>query len=321
MSVLVVSHDAGGANILSSWVKQNSKKHSMVTCLGGPARDIFMRHSKTLGSIPMSQYFDRDLAPDDFVLTGTSDVSDLERSAVAEAKRRGVRCASFLDHWVNYRQRFIPSQARAQQKRLFKTGGWKAYLPDEVWVGDKPAYRMAIKEGFPKDKLRLVENPYLEEIKALSKKGGVQKKTGKKTVLYMSAPICDDWEEKYGTRGAWKFDEFDQMEMFLRHLEKINGKVKKVVLRFHPKERSDKYDAILERCSGQIHVEKSKHAKLFEDIRRSDVVIGNESMGLVVAVFMGKKVFCCLPGRIKTIAIPYKGITRINSAEEMDRYL
>ena len=39
----IVAHDAGGAEIISSWIRRNHRDH--VAVLGGPAENIF--HKKT----------------------------------------------------------------------------------------------------------------------------------------------------------------------------------------------------------------------------------------------------------------------------------
>ncbi len=43
----------------------------------------------------------------DLVLCGSSGASDLERVVVRAARAAGVRCAVWLDHWVNYPARFV----------------------------------------------------------------------------------------------------------------------------------------------------------------------------------------------------------------------
>ena len=37
----VISHDAGGAEVLSSWIKENPDNYSLL--LGGPAKEIFQK--------------------------------------------------------------------------------------------------------------------------------------------------------------------------------------------------------------------------------------------------------------------------------------
>ena len=119
--VLVVSHDAGGAEILSAWVKQHSYlKFSFL--LEGPAQKIFARK---LGDVPMlsrAAFLDEQMIAD-FVLTGTSWGSDLEKRVVKTARARNIPVASFLDHWSAYRERFLLDG--------------ELVLPDELWVGDE----------------------------------------------------------------------------------------------------------------------------------------------------------------------------------------
>ncbi len=56
------------------------------------------------------------------MLCGTSWQSDLEWRATELARRSGKRCVAYLDHWVNYRERF----EREGELRL----------PDAIWVAD-----------------------------------------------------------------------------------------------------------------------------------------------------------------------------------------
>ena len=130
MRILIVSHDAGGAEVISAWVKNNSF-HQYGYCLQGPAQSIFFRKLpgiRTCGcnEIELSQF--------DLVLTGTSWSSELERRMILQAKEEGIKCAAYLDHWVNYRERFgFPSQ------------DWMENLPDEIWCGDEYAMQILRK--------------------------------------------------------------------------------------------------------------------------------------------------------------------------------
>ena len=83
-------------------------------------------------------------------MTGTSWQSDLEIEAIKLANLQGKRSVSFLDHWVNYQQRFM------------RDG--KVYFPDEIWVGDDSALKIA-KEKLPGFNVKLKSNPYFEDLK------------------------------------------------------------------------------------------------------------------------------------------------------------
>ena len=104
MKVLVVSHDAGGAEIISSWVERNkNNKYSYI--LKGPAKSIFEKKIKALVNINMSNiYYEIDSC--NMVITGTSQSSRLEKIAIKIAKEKDIDVVTFLDYWVNFYNRF-----------------------------------------------------------------------------------------------------------------------------------------------------------------------------------------------------------------------
>ena len=103
--VVVVAHDAGGAEILSSLVRRERaadlRQHVFV--LEGPARQIFAAKLGAPENLPL----DEALAMSSSVLCGTGWQSMLETDAIALARAQDKRSVAFLDHWVNYRERFI----------------------------------------------------------------------------------------------------------------------------------------------------------------------------------------------------------------------
>src|SRR5579862_9075962 len=99
LNTLIVAHDAGGSEVISSWV-QNQSEGRYSFLLEGPAIEIFKRKVQ----------FDKNLNREealtqlgrkefDFVLTGSSWASDLERVFLTHSKRLQIRCGTFLDHW------------------------------------------------------------------------------------------------------------------------------------------------------------------------------------------------------------------------------
>lgn len=139
--LVIVSHDAGGAEILSSWAVRQDEPFLLV--LGGPALKVFERKLGKVEVLDLEQALEKA----DWVLTGTSWQSDMENDAIALARTLQKKSVYFLDHWVNYRQRF-------------EVDG-ELQLPDEIWVGDKNAYRLA-QEIFIGATVCLKANPYLE---------------------------------------------------------------------------------------------------------------------------------------------------------------
>ena len=98
--IAAISHDAGGAEILSSWLRRCDEPYCL--SVDGPAIDIFLRKIGDRQSIPLAEA----IAQSEWVLCSTSWQSSLERRAISQAKAGGKKVVAFLDHWVNFKERF-----------------------------------------------------------------------------------------------------------------------------------------------------------------------------------------------------------------------
>ena len=96
---LVICKDAGAANMIYS--NLNNVKYSKYYCyLKGPAKQIFK--SKKFIHIRKP----RNLKNFDLIITGTS-VDKFDLNFISKAKVEGVRNITFLDHWTDYKKRFL----------------------------------------------------------------------------------------------------------------------------------------------------------------------------------------------------------------------
>jgi len=285
---LIVSHDAGGAEILANYVAQN-KQQLFQFVLAGPALLIFQR---TLGDISVSE-LDLALVCADWCLCGTSWQSDLEWQAIDKAQRLDKKVIAFIDHWVNYSDRFIRNNVQ--------------HLPDEIWVGDEYAEKEA-RRCFMHTPIEVVENSYLINIKkqidALSmsiKTNGISENC----LLFVSENISGHALLKYGDKNYFGYTEFDALEFLLQYLDCISIGLTSVVIRPHPADAKGKYDAYLKHKS--IHISVSQEASLLKDILKVNIVAGCQSMALEVALIAGKTVFSCMPFGL-VCHLPHKGI-------------
>ena len=98
--VAVVAHDAGGAELVSSYVRRIAARKLFV--LAGPARSIFGRKEPAIECVSLEEA----IRCASWVLCSTSWQSDLEGRALQLAHEARKHSVSFLDHWVNYRERF-----------------------------------------------------------------------------------------------------------------------------------------------------------------------------------------------------------------------
>lgn len=296
--VLVVSHDAGGAEVLSAWCEQHADRYRLEHCLDGPARRIFARDFDKLDVADLTAL--ESFGPDDFVLTGSSLDSDWERTAIARARQQGIRCVTFLEHWDLYRERFDCSN------------GLEKGLPDEVWVGDEYALPYARRQGFPAKKLMLVPNPYFQKVRRAARLSDKSNATGQRCVLYVCEPISRKLSATYGVDASHYDDETDLMRRFLESAERFGDRTDRVTLRLHPSESPEKYEPLVAAFAERVPVSFSQAPSLVDDIARHDVIVGVESMALVIGHVLGKeRVFSCITGRRWPISLPHREIQRV----------
>lgn len=296
--IWIVSHDAGGAEILSSWARRRSdQKYGFI--LEGPAVSIFRK------KLPYIEILSRavllDLPPSvEMVVTGTGWGSDLEAEAISLSRRQQKKVASFLDHWAKFPERFLYHGLTV--------------LPDEIWVGDE--YAMKIARAYPdfEGKIRFVQNPYFLDIQEeFSQKAKLISHTRDKMdrvrILYICESVSEISSAKEGFSSLVGGD-LEAIRRFFSWLSSEHSEMKlaEIRLRPHPAEMSGKYDA-LEGIKNGHSVGISRGNSLVDDCLWSDWVVGMSSMALVVALLGGKKVFSCIPEGWYDWRLPHAGIT------------
>ncbi|MDT8375590.1 MAG: hypothetical protein RQ867_02500 [Mariprofundaceae bacterium] len=289
-NILVVCHDAGGAEVVSSWVLRNRGPECSFL-LEGPATHVFKRKLGAIKLVDADVLSSAAVAAFDLILTGTGWASDLEKRAVRAGKLYGTPTASFLDHWCNYLPRF-------QQ-------GDEYIFPDEIWVGDDDACQMA-RSYFPDEIVRLIPNPYFLDVKeAFEKLDTVTDNSGEWRILY----VCEAIAESGRKLPSGELIEYRSLELFFDHLENIIGKSDAVSVRLrpHPAESQDKYSQFL-RSGRTVNVELSPDTSLIEDCVWANWIVGMNSMALIIARIGGKRVFYCNLEGAKPKSLPVSGI-------------
>jgi len=257
-SVAIIAHDAGGAEILSSWIRRNPRRCMLV--LGGPAKDIFQRKVPHLSVAKL----DAAIKECDWVLTGTG-AGRLEFDGMMMAKANSRYVVSFLDHWSVYRDRFLRNGLQAR--------------PDEIWVGDKDALTL-VEHQIPETKSILVPNPYwLDSLESFSK---ITPKKISTNVLYVSTNIDV-------LNIAKKLQISDESALkkiahFLGNFEDLRG-IESLTIRRHPSESPEKYRQF--RYSGLV-IHDDSDSSLVESISKHSHVIGLDSMAQVIGKLCGK---------------------------------
>jgi len=303
-TILIVSYEAGGAEILSSLVLKYPE-HDYVLCVEGPAKQIFNRKLTSYKVAALSDI--EKLTSNDLVLTGTSWMPDFERKAIALAKDTGIKVFSILDHWTNYPLRFISVNNYHQSKQ------YQAYLPNKIIVCDDYAYTLAKEVGIDPNMLIQINNPYIEDIVREFHNIQPPDKGNGINVLYVSEPVVDDLKATYGDANYWGYTEYDIIGEFVNIIESCKNSIGRI--RLHPNEKSDKYDASVE---GVSRVYISDEISLLNDLAWSDIVVGVESMALIVAISVDKKVYSWLPVYAKkTCCLPHREILHIDHLDKI----
>lgn len=298
--ILIVCHDAGGAEMVSAYVKKNLAKNSFSCLALGPARIIFKR--KGLGryliaNLQRVKNIMSQMSPQDLVLTGTSWAAAVEVECIQMAKRRGLKTAAYLDHWTNYRERFGYPHQR-----------WHEYLPDEIWVGDKFALALA-KKYFKSTKYKLVPNLYWQEVVAEYKKlKGIYRKAD--NILFMSEPI---------TLRDKSLNEIVILEKVLDYLSerKINNVI---IVCNHPAEPKNKYSRLLARYKNKLSFAQPSKDRL-RDFAQAKLVIGMKSMALVIASLCGRKTVSFIPDTSVKCLSPFREIIKIHDVRQLGKII
>ncbi len=284
--VAVVSHDAGGAEILSSWLNRAHCPTSVV--VAGPAESIFRRKCPQAEFLSLDEALNRS----SWVLCGTGWQSNFERHAIARARDLGKKTVAFLDHWVNYRERFDE--------------GGRSVLPDEIWVGDIDAERIA-RALFDQTPVLLQPNPYVEDL--LTEIAAIQ--TGKSgavasRILYVCEPVADHALAQYGNERHWGYTEHDALRFFLTNVAALGQPVEAITIRPHPSEHADKYQWV--DGLSPLPVEFGGQKTLLEETLAAGIVVGCESMAMVVGLLAGKRVISTIPPGGRSCQLPHGDI-------------
>ena len=290
----VICHDAGGAEIVSSYILLNNIKAKY--CLKGPAIRVFERK---FGTIKNNSLIDL-VNESSWLLSGTSWQSNLEYNAIRESIKQDKRIVVFLEHWINYPERFERNGI--------------TLLPDEIWVGD--VYAKNIAEGcFENTNIELKDNPYLSIVrKSLSRFKPKKEMEGKYTALYVCENISRHMLLKYEDENYLGYTEHDSLKLFLDNIDKINKNIDTIILRPHPSDSNpqEKYNWIERHPVYTLYdVQFSKEESLLQDIVDCDIVVGAESMAMVVGMTAEKRVVSSIPKEGRKCVLPFPEIEHI----------
>ena len=283
----VVCHDAGAANHILAWLREASTSQ-LYPCLGGPAAHLW--HA-VFGPSPATSV-EQALENARVLLSGTGWASDLEHLARRLARQKGIRSIAVIDHWTNYRERFV------------RDG--EEILPDEIWVSDAHAKQLATAT-FPNIPVTQLPNLYIENL--VRDVHRLKSSSPDRTcdhLLYVLEPI----------RQAWgplpQPGEFIALDYFAANVDHIStSKTLKIRLRPHPSDPLGKYDAWMAR-NAHLPLTIETSSTLKESLAWASIVVGCQTYAMVLGLAMEYTVFSSIPPFVPPCVLPHTKIIHLS---------
>jgi hypothetical protein len=283
--IAVVCHDAGAANHVVAWLSSQGPIDNIQVYMEGPASKIW--NAAFPGHIMKSSVTEV-LVGVRSLLSGTGWASDLEYESRRLACQAGLKTVAMVDHWVNYKSRFIRKGLRI--------------LPDEIWVVDDCAFQIA-SASFDKCAIRLKPDLYsqslVESLQPISE-------ISHNVLLYLLEPMRTDW-------GRGLPGEFQSLDFMLDHLELLKLPEDTIIrLRPHPSDPPNKYDQYLTHVySRPIDLDQSVSLRVA--MSSSRWVAGCESFALTLALKANRTVFCTLPPWAPPCRLPHADLVHLKN--------
>lgn len=284
----VVCHDAGASNTIFAWLRQAAAENPAIACnwrlmAKGPAAKLWNERGAPLARLCST--FDEAFDGASVLVSGTGWASDLEHEARRFAQARGIKSLAVIDHWVNYRERFVRNE--------------QLVLPDEILVTDEFAMAEA-QRCFPELSISLQPNLYLQEcvqtIATHVEQDG--------DFLYVLEPIRDDW-------GRGQPGEFQALDFFVENLSRIVPAQNCTIrLRPHPSDLPGKYDKWIA-AHPDIRATIDQSTSLAEAIGPAHWVVGAETFAMVIALSAGRSVISTLPPWAHRCRLPHSSIVHL----------
>lgn len=218
----------------------------------------------------------------DYIFTGTSYTSQIEKKFLFEAKRKNIRSYSFVDHYTRFKERFYINN--------------DFVYPNKIFLTDNKAKKIAEKSGLhQKSELIISGNfhhAYLKKWKPKSKKNYIFPNidSNQKIILFAPDPLSNIKNEK-----LFSFDEVDVWKDLSVAINKYLSDINLLIaIKFHPNQNA----IFLKRNIEKFPI---KNFILFEDcdtnslIFYSDIIIGMYSSILIESTLLNSNILRHLP--------------------------
>lgn len=284
-NLVFCSHDAGGAELLSSFIVANSLSGKFL--VSGPATKVF--RSKNLISETNQIAF---LQADASIILSSTGTTDFEYSNMLAGMKNGAKVIALLDHWVNYTERF-----ERQNKNI---------QPDLILVVDEYASKIAERE-FPRIEIVLIDNNFLEGIKKEYRELEVNH------IEYDYVFLCESRHPNTSMEQRSDLNNLTELVYFFDMLRSIGKNEARILLRPHPSNLVIDYTEYVPKNFPSVKI--SAEENLLKTLKASQIVVGCNSMALVIALTVGKRVYSAFKNP-HSILLPFAGIRPLSEINQ-----
>ena len=279
---LFVFSDPGGAKPLLAFIKNHKLKDYKV--ISDRKYKFFLDFGINVINFKNEniEKIIKDFNPD-YILSGTSYTSKIELRFISEAKKLNIDTCSYIDHYTNYKERFILD---------------KQYIfPNNIILIDEIAEKIAIKNKLSDhSNLLVINNFYHDFLRNWTPKNkrenllkNQQIKSDEKIIVFAPDPLSNiNGKEKY------LFDENDVWNDLVDVLKKINSNKLIVIVKFHPNQNKETLiKAITDSNYKDVVFYDQKNS--IDLLYHADIIVGMFSSILIEANVLKKRIIRHLP--------------------------
>ncbi|MDD5400650.1 MAG: hypothetical protein PHQ93_05625 [Sulfurimonas sp.] len=297
-------NDSGPSNNLLSIVKKYEKEYVWYFFVykNSPAFKIFQNAKLPIIEIDENSNITDKLKKisADIVLVGTSWQNKTHLEFIKIAKALHIPSIAFLEHWVNYRERFGYPQEF-----------WKENLADFTTLNDEYGYEMAKDLGFS-NIIKLRFDNLLDDIK-IFEMGKIEERN---SLLFISEPTKKVAYTTFGDENYWGFDEFRVCEEICKNMD--NFSTSHLTIRLHPSDETQKYDYLIQKYPNlNIEIENPYETPLIESLCKNKIIIGIDGFVLFEAMAIGKLSISFMPSLKRECVVPIFKQNKITTFENL----
>jgi len=293
--ITIITNDAGGSEILLNLVLNeiDNFEFEIFTLKNSPASKLCTKYNlKNVNFNDLKELRILIIKSNPmYIIYGTGWQINFSSLVFDLSKEYNIKSIALLDHWTNYKQRFVNN-----------------CIPKNIFVTDLNAKKLA-RNYFPDKNIIQIDNYYLT---SLIKK---YKHTDNKYILFISEPTTTVAKKYFGKESAYGFTEYEVLEEILEKFDNI-------LIRLHPSDEKNKYDYLVKKYFNKdIEIISSYSEGLVDTLSNSNLVIGFDGMALYISYILGIKTVSYMPNNKRKLSIPLPDnflITKIDDISKID---